>query len=142
MTYLGRLNDPMCVKMAGTIRDEQNADGGWSIYPGRTVGDQRHRQGVLRSQADGHAGRPPPHGQGPRGHLPLGGARACNSFTRFYLALLGQMTYDEVPHVPPELMLVPARFPFSLASMSSWTRTIIVPLMIISAYKPVADPRP
>ena len=54
--------------------------------------------------------------------------------------MLGQIGYDEVPYVPPELMLVPPRFPFSLASMSSWTRTIIVPLMVISAFKPVKPP--
>ena len=30
-----------------------------------------------------------------------------NSFTRFYLALLGQISYDECPAVPPEMMLLP-----------------------------------
>ena len=39
--------------------------------------------------------------------LAAGGAQACNSFTRFYLALLGQISYDECPSVPPELVLVP-----------------------------------
>ena len=34
MTYLGRLDDPACAKMGRTIAEEQNADGGWSIYPG------------------------------------------------------------------------------------------------------------
>ena len=33
----------------------------------------------------------------------------CNSFTRFYLALLGQIGYDECPCVPPELVLIPSR---------------------------------
>ena len=35
-----------------------------------------------------------------------GGADAVNSFTRFYLALLGQISYDHCPAVPPELMLL------------------------------------
>ncbi len=137
MTYLGRLGDPVCAKMGRTIREEQNADGGWSIYPGgpanisatvkayfvlKLLGVSTEDPAMVRAREVIHA---------------AGGARACNSFTRFYLALLGQIPYDEVPYVPPELMLVPARLPFSLASMSSWTRTIIVPLMIISAYKPV-----
>jgi squalene-hopene/tetraprenyl-beta-curcumene cyclase len=34
-------------------------------------------------------------------------------------------------------MLVPSRLNFSLSAMSSWTRTIVVPLSIMSAYKPV-----
>ena len=63
--------------------------------------------------------------------------RQCNSFTRFYLALLGQIGYDECPCVPPELVLIPSRLNFSLSAMSAWTRTIVVPLSIMSDYKPV-----
>src|SRR4029077_17025400 len=69
--------------------------------------------------------------------LAAGGAQASNSFTRFYLALLGQIQYDACPALPPELVLLPSRLNFSLAAMSAWTRTIVVPLSIISAFKPV-----
>ena len=31
----------------------------------------------------------------------LGGAARCNSFTKFYLALLGQFPYANCPAVPP-----------------------------------------
>src|SRR5450755_353692 len=66
-----------------------------------------------------------------------GGAARCNSFTKFYLALLGQFPYANCPSVPPELVLLPSWFYISLYAMSSWTRTIIVPLSIFSAFKPV-----
>jgi squalene-hopene/tetraprenyl-beta-curcumene cyclase len=69
--------------------------------------------------------------------LEAGGAQGCNSFTRFYLALLGQIGYDECPSVPPEMVLVPSRLGFSLSAMSAWTRTIVVPLSIMSHFKPV-----
>jgi squalene-hopene/tetraprenyl-beta-curcumene cyclase len=72
-----------------------------------------------------------------RAILEAGGAHACNSFTRFYLALLGQIGYDECPSVPPELVQIPPRWSFSLSAMSAWTRTIVVPLSIMSYYKPV-----
>ena len=39
--------------------------------------------------------------------LAHGGADAVNSFTRFYLALLGQISYEQCPAVPPEMMLLP-----------------------------------
>ena len=77
-----------------------------------------------------------------RAILDAGGAHACNSFTRFYLALLGQIAYDECPCVPPELVLIPSRWNFSLSAMSAWTRTIVVPLSIMSYYKPVRTLRP
>jgi squalene-hopene/tetraprenyl-beta-curcumene cyclase len=137
MTYLGRLHDPACLKMGRTIREEQNADGGWSIYPGGPANISATVKAYFVLKLLGLSTEDPSMVRARKAILEAGGARACNSFTRFYLALLGQIPYDEVPYVPPELMLVPARMPFSLASMSSWTRTIIVPLMIISAYKPV-----
>ena len=66
-----------------------------------------------------------------------GGADAVNSFTRFYLALLGQISYEQCPAVPPELVLLPKWFPVNLYAVSAWSRTIVVPLSIISALRPV-----
>ena len=136
MTYLGRLDDPACAKMGRTILEEQDASGGWAIYPGGPPNISATVKAYFVLKLLGHPVDAPHMARARSVILQAGGARACNSFTRFYLALLGQIPYSEVPYVPPELMLVPARVPFSLASMSSWTRTIIVPLMIISAYKP------
>src|SRR5262249_28498011 len=78
-----------------------------------------------------------------RAILAHGGADAVNSFTRFYLALLGQISYDECPAVPPEFVLLPGWFPVNLSSVSAWSRTILVPLSIMSACRPVTniDPR-
>jgi squalene-hopene/tetraprenyl-beta-curcumene cyclase len=39
--------------------------------------------------------------------------------------------------VPPELVLLPRWFYFNIYAMSSWSRTIFVPLSIVSAYQPV-----
>ena len=69
--------------------------------------------------------------------LAHGGADAVNSFTRFYLALLGQISYEQCPAVPPEVVLLPKWFPVNLYAVSAWSRTIIVPLSIISALRPV-----
>ena len=139
LTYLGRLDDPVCAKMGETIRGEQDPSGGWSIYPGGPPNISATVKAYFVLKLLGTPVDDPDMVRAREVILADGGARACNSFTRFYLALLGQIPYSEVPYVPPELMLVPARLPFSLAAMSSWTRTIIVPLMIISAYKPVRE---
>src|SRR5262249_26194703 len=69
--------------------------------------------------------------------LEHGGAGQCNSFTRFYLALLGQVPYSACPSVPVELVLLPRWCYVNLYAMSSWTRTIVVPLALFSALKPV-----
>src|SRR5205085_7960168 len=79
-----------------------------------------------------------PHMQQARAEVRrLGGAAQCNSFTKFYLALLGQFPYANCPAVPPEMMLLPRWAYINIYAMSSWTRTIIVPLSIFYAHKPV-----
>src|SRR6266852_1750602 len=69
----------------------------------------------------------------------LGGAAGCNSFTKFYLALLGQFPYANCPAVPPEIMFLPRWAYFNIYAMSSWTRTIVIPLSIFYACKPVRN---
>ena len=66
----------------------------------------------------------------------LGGLEATNSYTRFYLALVGAVGWDMVPAVPPELMLLPNWFAINIYEMSSWTRGIVIPLAILYAHKP------
>ena len=49
----------------------------------------------------------------------------------------GQFPYANCPAVPPEMMLLPRWAYFNIYAMSSWTRTIVVPLSIFYAHKPV-----
>src|SRR5205085_3641096 len=74
--------------------------------------------------------------------LALGGIDACNSFTKIYLAIFGQFPWERCPAVPPELVLLPDRFPLSIYRMSSWSRAIVVPLSIIWAKKPAFSVSP
>ncbi len=60
-----------------------------------------------------------------------------NTFTRFYLALLGQISYDLCPAVPPEMMLLPSWSPINIYRISAWSRTMFVPLSIVWAHRPV-----
>ena len=66
----------------------------------------------------------------------LGGLEEANSYTRFYLAMVGAIGWDFVPAIPPELMLFADWFPINLYEMSSWTRGIVIPLAIVYAHKP------
>ena len=68
-----------------------------------------------------------------------GGAEMVNSFTRYYLALLGVIDYRQCPAVPPEIMLVPKWMPLNLYEMSAWSRTIVVPLSLLWAFRPVRE---
>ena len=140
LAFLGRERSAVCAKACKYLDDNQVPDGGWAIYPGGPVDVSASVKAYFALKL---CGMPVDHPTMVRARglvLDLGGADACNSFTRFYLALLGQISYDDCPSVPPELALLGPRLGFSLAAMSSWTRTILVPLSIMSALKPVRKP--
>lgn len=133
---LGKADPSRIARLANTIRREQLADGGWNIYAG---GPSELNATVKAYFALKLAGDSPaaPHmrAAGERA-LALGGLEHTNSYTRFYFALAGKMAWDNVPAMPPELMLLPRWSPLNLYAMSSWTRGILVPLTILYATKP------
>src|SRR5262249_52155515 len=65
----------------------------------------------------------------------LGGLERTNSFTRFYLAMIGAVEWDLVPAVVPELTILPSWLGLNIYRMSSWTRAIVVPLTILYAVR-------
>jgi squalene-hopene/tetraprenyl-beta-curcumene cyclase len=70
--------------------------------------------------------------------LARGGAARANVFTRIMLALFGFIPWRAVPVMPIEIMLLPKWFPFHLDKISYWSRTVIVPLLVLMAKKPRA----
>jgi squalene-hopene/tetraprenyl-beta-curcumene cyclase len=67
-----------------------------------------------------------------------GGAAQSNVFTRALLALFGIVSWRAVPVMPVEIMLLPRWFPFHLDKISYWARTVIAPLLVLGALKPLA----
>ena len=67
-----------------------------------------------------------------------GGAERANVFTRIMLALFGFIPWRAVPVIPVEVVLLPRWFPFHLDKISYWSRTVIVPLLVLMVKKPRA----
>src|SRR5437660_3802836 len=129
--------DPQRVgKLANYIRQRQLPDGGWNIY---FSGPSELNATVKAYFALKLAGDRPDQAHMVRARarvLQLGGLEATNSYTRFYLALVGAVVWEMVPAIPPELMLLPSWFAINIYEMSSWTRGIVIPLAILYAHKP------
>ncbi|MGH7372299.1 MAG: squalene--hopene cyclase, partial [Candidatus Methylomirabilales bacterium] len=66
-----------------------------------------------------------------------GGVTKANVFTKIALALFGQYNWRGVPSMPVEIILFPRWFYFNLTEVSYWSRTVIVPLLILMDLKPV-----
>ena len=62
-----------------------------------------------------------------------------NTYSKLYLALLGQFPWKFLPTVPVEMIYMPEWFFFSIYKMSSWSRAMLVPLAILNHYKPVRN---
>jgi squalene-hopene/tetraprenyl-beta-curcumene cyclase len=137
MAFLGRENEEQVRKAAEYVLRNQQADGGWTHYPGGPLELSGSVKAYFALKLTGHDPDAPYMRRAREIIRAKGGAARCNSFTKFYLALLGQFPYANCPSVPPELVLLPKWFYVNLYAMSSWTRTIVVPLSIFSAFKPV-----
>ncbi len=137
LAFLGREDSEVCRKAARYILEQQMAEGGWSNYPGGPVELSVSVKAYFALKLAGHDPEAAYMRKAREVIRRHGGAAACNSFTKFYLALLGQFPYDNCPSVPVEMVLLPRWFYVNLYAMSSWTRTIVVPLSIFSATRPV-----
>jgi squalene-hopene/tetraprenyl-beta-curcumene cyclase len=142
LAFLGREGDDKVRKCAEYVRRQQQADGGWSNYPGGPFELSVSVKAYFALKLTGHDPDAPYMAKARELIRAHGGAARCNSFTKFYLALLGQFPYANCASVPPELALLPTWAYVNLYAMSSWTRTIVVPLSIFSACKPVRRLRP
>jgi squalene-hopene/tetraprenyl-beta-curcumene cyclase len=141
-TFLGRIGDPRIGKCTRYLLGKQNPDGGWGNYPGGGSDLSVTVKAYFALKIAGHTPSSLHMMAAKDCVLRLGGAENVNSFTRFYLAALGQIPYSSCPSVPPGLVLFPKWFPLSIYRMSSWTRSIVVPLAIVQAHKPVVTLSP
>lgn len=137
MAFLGREKEEIQKKAARYILEQQQPEGGWSNYPGGPPDISVSVKAYFALKLTGHDPDRSEMARARKVIRDLGGAEQCNTFTRFYLALLGQIPYDNCPAIPPEILLLPKWFYFNIYAMSSWTRTILVPLTIFYAYRPV-----
>jgi squalene-hopene/tetraprenyl-beta-curcumene cyclase len=137
LAFLGRHADPRVALAANYLRAKQLPGGGWANYPGGPAEVSVSVKAYFALKVAGDPADAPHMTRAADAVRALGGAENTNSFTRFYLALLGQLPYSACPSVPAELMLLPRWFFFNIYAMSAWSRTIFVPLSVVDAHKPV-----
>jgi squalene-hopene/tetraprenyl-beta-curcumene cyclase len=129
-------------KIAVYLRRIQGDHGGWPLYHGGPFDISATVKAYYALKMIGDGVDAPHMARARREVLARGGARATNVFTRIQLALYGMGGWIDVPTMPAELILLPRWFPIHLSKMSYWARTVIVPLLVLMAKKPLArNPR-
>ncbi|MBW2708751.1 MAG: squalene--hopene cyclase [Deltaproteobacteria bacterium] len=141
--FLGReISGDLKMRVANYLRNRQLDSGGWPLF---YEGEANISASVKAYFALKQLGDSPdaPHMVRARAHvLAQGGAARTNVFTRIMLALFGQVPWKTTPAMPIEIMLLPKCFFFHLNKISYWSRTVIVPLLILYAKRPVCRMAP
>ncbi len=140
--FLGTIDDEVEGKLAKYLRSIQENHGGWPLYHD---GDFNMSASVKAYYALKLAGDDPdaPHMVRAReAILSRGGAAKANVFTRIALALFEQVPWRAVPVMRVEALLLPKFSPFHMDKVSYWSRTVMVPLLVLAVLKPkAANPR-
>ena len=136
--YLGEIDPALEQKIARYLRQRQGRHGGWPLFHDGDINVSASVKAYYALKLAGDDPAAPHMRRARRAILAGGGAAACNVFTRVALALFGQLPWSTVPSMPIEIMLLPRWFPFHLDKVSYWSRTVIVPLLILMLLKPRA----
>ncbi len=140
--YLDDVDGALEPKIAVYLRRIQNEDGGWPLFYHGASDVSATVKAYLALKLIGDAPDAPHMRLARERVLALGGAARCNVLTRIALAIFGQVPWRAVPVMPVEIMHFPGWFPFHLNKVSYWSRTVIVPLLVVMALRPRArNPR-
>src|SRR6266404_3269844 len=136
--YLGTPEPEIEQRIARYLRAAQGADGGWPLFYGGAMDLSASVKAYFALKAAGDAIDVPHMARARAAIRARGGARHCNVFTRIMLALWGEVPWRAVPVMPVEIMLLPGWFPFHIEKISYWSRTVLVPLLVLMALRPTA----
>jgi squalene-hopene/tetraprenyl-beta-curcumene cyclase len=137
--FLGVRRADETARSAAWIRSQQRADGTWANFDGgpgelsttveaywalRLAGDAADAEHMLTAAAF------------IREH---GGLESTRVFTHLWLALFGLWSWERVPALPPEVMLLPAWAPLNIYEFACWARQTIVALSLVKTHRPVRE---
>src|SRR6201987_4845543 len=135
--FLGIREAPQTERSAAWIRSQRRADGTWANFYGGP--------GELSTTIEAYwalrlAGDPPdaPHMLEAATFIRAnGGLERARVFTHLWLALFGLWSWDRVPALPPEIVLLPRWVPLNIYDFACWARQTIVALSLVKAERPV-----
>jgi squalene-hopene/tetraprenyl-beta-curcumene cyclase len=123
--------------MIREILAQQLDNGGWSLWHGDGGELSTSVEAYQALKMAGLSADDPRLRKARRFILDRGGALASRVFTRIYLALFGQVSWEGIPLLPVEFMFLPPWSGLSVYEFSSWSRATMIPLSVVMAHRPV-----
>ena len=135
MHFLDEIEPALEAKIATYLRAHQAEHGGWPLYKDGKLDISCSVKAYVALKLAGDSPEAQHMRRARDAILEHGGAARANVFTRIALAQFGQLPWRGVPYMPVEIMLLPRWFPIHLDKMSYWSRTVMVPLLILCTHK-------
>ena len=140
--YLDRIDPALEAKIGNYLRRVQGEHGGWPLFHDGAFNLSASVKAYFALKCIGDDPAAPHMIYAREAILAAGGAERTNVFTRIQLALFGAVPWRATPAMPVEIMHLPRWFFFHLSKVSYWSRTVLVPLLVLMALRPKArNPR-
>lgn len=135
--YMGIRDKGKERKAVQSLLGTQQPDGGWNIYYGGPSDLSTTIEAYFAMKLTGACMEEPCMEKAKKFILQNGGILKSRVFTRIFLALFGEYPWSALPVMPVEAILLPNAAYVNIYELSSWSRSVIVPLLIIYGKKPV-----
>jgi squalene-hopene/tetraprenyl-beta-curcumene cyclase len=135
--FLGILTDDELEQSARWIRSQQRDDGTWATFEGGP--------GDLSTTLEAYVALRLAGDPVDAGHMRVarefvlehGGIEKSRVFTRIWMALFGEWSWDDLPSMPPELTFLPRWVPLNIYDWACWARQTVVPITVVATLRPV-----
>jgi squalene-hopene/tetraprenyl-beta-curcumene cyclase len=134
--FLGIRRAEETERSAAWIRSQQRGDGTWANFHGGPgeLSTTIEAYWALRLAGDGPEQE---HMRAAAGFIrERGGIERARVFTHVWLALFGLWSWEQVPALPPEIVLLPSWVTLNIYDFACWARQTIVALSLVMAHRP------
>jgi squalene-hopene/tetraprenyl-beta-curcumene cyclase len=135
--FLGIRQPAETEQAARWIRSQQRSDGTWATFHGGPANLSTTVEAYVALRLAGDEPDAEHMREAATYVLAHGGLEQTRVFTRLWLALFGEWSWDDLPVMPPELIFLPSWVPLNIYDWGCWARQTVVPLTVVSALRPV-----
>jgi squalene-hopene/tetraprenyl-beta-curcumene cyclase len=134
--FLGIRRADETERSAAWIRSQQRADGTWTNFHGGPGDLSTTIEAYWALRLAGDAPEQEHMGIAAEFVREQGGIERARVFTHVWLSLFGLWSWEQVPALPPEIVLLPSWIPLNVYDFACWARQTIVALALVMAHKP------